>query len=231
MPLNGIRATSHALTYYLREQEVVANNLANANTDGYKAQHLTAHRMTSARYPQPVESLDLRQSPLRETGRPLDLALHGPGFFVVQTERGERLVRGGSFRLDGDGVLTDREGHPVLGSGGTIVLHGTDVKVHRDGQVVVDGQFAGHLRIETVDDAGALVKESGNRFASTTPLRAVEDGTVQVEQGAVEDANVDPVLSMIDLVTIQRAFSANVDALKAMDNVLGTITSEVGKVQ
>jgi flagellar basal body rod protein FlgG len=231
MPLNGIRAASHALGYYAREQEVVANNLANANTDGYKAHHLTAQRMGRARYPEALESIDLRQAPFRETGRQLDLALRGDGFFVVQTERGERLIRGGSFRLDGDGVLTDREGNTVLGTGGPLVLHGADVTVHPDGQVVVDGQLAGQLRIETVDDAGALVKEQGNRFAFTAPLHAVPDGRTQVHQGAIEDANIDPVLSMIDLVTIQRAFSANVDALKAMDGVLGTITGQVGRVE
>ena len=231
MPLEGIRTAAHALSYYVREQEVVANNLANANTDAYKAHHLSAHRAAGQRYPVAIESLDMRQAPFRETGRPLDLALRGDGFLVVQTDRGERLVRGGSFSLTGDGVLTDREGHPVLGTTGPVVLQGSEVLIHPDGRIAVDGRAAGQLRIVSVDDPRRLVKEEANRFAASGGVSPAPDGTTHVEQGVVEDANVDPILSMIDLVTIQRAFSANVDALKAMDSVLGTITSDVGKVQ
>jgi flagellar basal body rod protein FlgG len=104
------------------------------------------------------------------------------------------------------------------------------VEVHGDGTVVVDDAIAGRLRIETVDEPGALLKEGQGRFIAGGPTHDVPEGTAQVRQGAVEEANLDPLLSMVDLVTIQRAYASNVEALRAMDSVLGTVTTEVGRV-
>jgi flagellar basal-body rod protein FlgF len=230
MPLRGIVNTARSLSYYLRLQEVTANNLANVNTDAFKADRLTARMLPDMPFPVPVEKTDLQQGAFRDTGRPLDLSLDGPGFFVVRTVHGERLTRGGSLRLDAAGVLTDMHGDPLLGTQGPLVLNGSEVEVQSDGTVVVDGAVAGRLRVETVADTSTLIKEGAGRYAPDAPLAPVaEDGT-RVRQGAVEEPNLDPLLSMVDLITIQRAYSANVDALRAMDSVLGVITSEVGKV-
>jgi flagellar basal body rod protein FlgG len=177
----------------------------------------------------PVRGLDLQQGVFRETGRPLDVGLDGPGFLVVKTERGERLTRGGSMRLDAQGFLTDQHGNPVLGQGGPMILNGAEVEVQADGTVLVDGAAAGRLRIETVDDPATLLKEGSGLYVPATPTRPVAEETTRARQGAVEEPNVDPLLSMVDLITIQRAYAANVDALKAMDSVLGVITTEVGK--
>jgi flagellar basal body rod protein FlgG len=177
-----------------------------------------------------VQTTDLQQGAFRETGRPLDLGLEGQGFLVVRTDRGERLTRGGSFQLDPSGTLTDTHGNPLLGVDGPMVLAGTTVEVQNDGSVMVDGALAGRLRVETVDNLGTLHKEAAGRFIASTPTHPVDEDTTHVRQGAIEEPNLDPLLSMVDLITIQRAYSANVDALKAMDSVLGTVTGEVGRV-
>ncbi len=231
MPLNGIVNTARSLSYYSRLQEVTANNLANANTDAFKADRLSARVLSGTDHPVPVEKTDLEQGRLRDTGRPLELSLEGPGFFVVRTSRGERLTRGGSLRLDGAGLLTDAEGHPVLGmDDGPIVVNGAKVDVLADGTVLVDRAPAGHLQVVTVADTAALRKEGGGRFVPAGPLQAVAETETVVRQGAVEEANLDPLLSMVELVNIQRGYAANIDALKAMDSVLGAVTNEVGKV-
>ena len=230
MPLRGIVNTARSLSYYLRLQEVTANNLANVNTDAFKADRLTAQTLPDLQFPTPVQTTDLQQGAFRDTGRPLDLGLEGQGFFVVRTDRGERLTRGGSFQLDPSGTLTDTHGNPLLGVDGPMVLAGTTVEVQNDGSVMVDGALAGRLRVETVDDLGALHKEAAGRFIASTPTHPVDEDTTHVRQGAIEEPNLDPLLSMVDLITIQRAYSANVDALKAMDSVLGTVTGEVGRV-
>ncbi len=80
------------------------------------------------------------------------------------------------------------------------------------------------------EDPGALLKEGLGRYVSRSALTEVTEGATHVRQGAVEEGNLDPLLSMVDLVAIQRAYTANVDALKAMDGVLGSIVNEVGKV-
>jgi flagellar basal body rod protein FlgG len=229
MPLQGILNTARSLSYYTHKQEVTANNLANANSDAFKADRISAREVSGASFPVPVQEVDLRQGTFRETSRPLDMALEGDGFFVVQTPQGERLTRGGSFRLDSVGRLTDSQGNAVMGREGPLLLQGSKVEVQGDGTVLVDGAQAGRLRVVTTETPGAVMKEGFGRFVPSGPVKPVEDDSAKVRQGSVEEANFDPLLSMVDLVTIQRAYAANVDALKAMDSVLGAVTNEVGK--
>jgi flagellar basal-body rod protein FlgF len=230
MPLRGIQNAAHGLSYYSRLQEVVANNLANASTDAFKVDRMTGRMMPGDSFPVPVEHLDLSQGGLRETGRNLDLALDGPGFLVVTTAAGERLTRGGSLRLDATGQLTDADGNPVQGQKGPIVPGVGKLEIQPDGTVQVDGATIDTLRLETVADPTVLRKEGTGRFVPPKGASLIPADGAQVRQGNVEEPNSDAVLGMIDLVTIQRAYAANVDALKAMDGVLGTIASEVGKV-
>lgn len=231
MPLNGIVNTARSLSYYLRLQEVTANNLANSNTDGFKADRLTARVLPNAGFPVPVQTTDLQQGSFRDTGRPLDLGLEGPGFFVVSTEHGERLTRGGSLRLDPEGRLTDAHGSPLQGENGPIVVSGSSVELQPDGTVLVDGASAGRLRRVQPDDPSSLRKEGWGRFVPSGVLHEVSDDASRVRQGAIEEPNMDPVLSMVDLVSIQRAYAANIEALRVMDGALGIVTGDVGKVE
>ena len=230
MSVDGMANTGRSMSYYLRLQEVTADNLANANTDAFKAIRLAAQMDPGTDVAVPVETIDLQQGSFRETGRPLDMGLEGPGFFVIQTERGERLIRGGSFRLDGDSRLTDLHGAPVLGTDGPIILHGATVQVQADGTLTIDGSLADRLRIETVEDPSTLTKEGSGRFVPASPLLSASLEETQGRQGMIEEANLDPLLSTVDLITIQRAYAANADALRAMDSVLGVIASDVGQV-
>lgn len=230
MPLRGIQNAAHGLSYYSRLQEVVANNLANASTDAFKVDRMTGRMLPGESFPVPVEHLDLSQGAMRETGRTLDLALDGPGFLVVTTAAGERLTRGGSLRLDAAGQLTDADGNPVQGEKGPVVPGVGKLEIQPDGTVLVDGATIDTLRLETVADPTALRKEGTGRFVPPEGASLIPAVGAQVRQGNIEEPNSDAVLGMIDLVTIQRAYAANVDALKAMDGVLGTIAAEVGKV-
>jgi flagellar basal-body rod protein FlgF len=230
MTMRGIVNTARTLSYYTKLQAVTANNLANASTDAFKADRMTARQLPGMEYPVPVERTDLEQGRLRETGRPLDVSLEGPGFFVVHTPRGERLTRGGSLRLDASGCLMDGRGDPLVGADGPIRVNGAEVEIKPDGTVLVDGAGAGRLRIETVDDPASLLKEGFGRYVPAGTLRPVPETQALVRQGSVEEANLDPLLSMVDLVTIQRSYGANIDALKVLDGVLGAITNEVGKI-
>lgn len=230
MPIRGIVNTAHALSYHALRQEVTANNVANANTDAFKGDRLVARLLPDRGHPVPVRSTDLAQGRIRDTGRPLDLALEGAGYLVVHTEGGERLTRGGSLRLDAGGRLIDAEGDPVLGIGGPLALHGAEIEIEPDGEVMVDGATAGRLRVVTVDEPGTLLKEGAGRFVAPGTVRPAEPEVVRVRQGGVEDPNVDGLLSMVDLVTIQRAYVSNLDALRAMDGVLGVIAGDVGRV-
>jgi flagellar basal-body rod protein FlgF len=229
MTIPGIIRTARTLTYYERLQEMTANNLANVSSEGFKADRMTARLEAGAATPTPVTQMDLSQGSFRETGRPLDLALDGQGFFVVRTARGERLTRGGGFRLDGTGTLTDQHGDPVLGRRGPVVITGGTVEVRADGTVVVDGQPVDTLRLETVANAATLRKEGGNQLSTQGATKPADAASLRVRQGAIEESNLDAIHGMVDLVTIQRAYTANINVLRAMDGVLGTVANDLAR--
>jgi flagellar basal body rod protein FlgG len=235
MGLDAIRSTARTLGYYTKLQALTANNLANSDTEGFKADVMSARKIGTLTFPVPVTRTDLSQGTLTPTGRSLDLSLEGPGFFVLQTDQGERLTRGGSLALDGANRLADRHGNVLLGENGPvqIPLRYASLEVQADGQVVVDGTRIDRLRVETVTDPATLLKDGAGKFTPATATEArlpVDTTTTMVRQGQVEDSNQDTLKGVVDLVTIQRAYAANIDSLKALDSVLGTVVNEVGKV-
>ena len=232
MGLNALKSTAQTLAYYTRLQALTANNLANSDTEGFKADFMSARLIGDATYPVPVTKMDLSQGMMTQTGRALDLALDGPGFFVVQTDKGERLTRGGALALDAGNRLSDRHGNLLMGQDGPIQipLRYDRLEVQADGDVVVDGARVDRLRVETVEDSNTLMKEGAGRYLPSTATTEVDTTITQVRQGVVEDSNQDTLKGVVDLVSIQRAYAANVDSLKALDSVLGTVVNEVGKV-
>ena len=161
--------------------DVLANNLANINTPGFKQDKLifrvpvesekegashTGHLQGSA---PPIPSgarTDFSQGILRHTDNPLDLALDGTGFFCIQTPGGTHYTRNGSFTINEDGVLATREGHPVLGKGGEIKIDGRDVSVDEEGKVSVNGSEVGTLKVVSVSQPASLKKMGNTLFAS-----------------------------------------------------------------
>lgn len=228
MTLPAIVTSARTLGYYTRLQEVTANNLANVASDAYKGDRITAQALAGDSSPTPVHTLDLRQGTLRDTGRPLDVALEGDGFLVVRTPQGERLTRGGSLEISRDGFLVDRHGDLLLGEDGPLHVAGQELVLEADGTVLVDGARAGRLRFETVANASALLKEGEGRFRTTTAT--IGAATMQLRQRSLEEANVSPLLGTVDLIMIQRAYAANTEALRTMDGVLGTVTGDIGRV-
>ncbi len=227
--LRGILTAARTLSYYSRLQEVTTNNLANVDTAGFKADRLTAHRPSDLESPIPVESTDFSQGSLRKTDRPLDVALEGKGFFVVETPNGQRLTRGGSLKLDGQGQLTDDAGNPVLGENGPITLTGAKIEIRPDGSVIDDGADVGRLKVVVPGDGAQLLKESNGRYLLSRGTVDPADNTA-VRQGQLEEANFSSITAMVSLVEIQRAYQANVTAVRTMDGVLGSVTNDVGRV-
>lgn len=225
---SGILTAARTLSYYNRRQEITANNLANANTAGFKADRLVAHRPADLDSPVPVEATDLSQGSLRVTGRPLDVALEGAGYLVVETPGGERLARGGSLKLDGAGTLVTDDGRPVLGEQGPITLTGGTIEIAPDGTIKSDGTAVDRLRLVTPDEGATLMKEGVGRFVVSAG--DVTAATARVRQGQLEEANIDSLGGMVSLVEIQRAYSTSVTALRTLDGVLGSVTTDVARV-
>lgn len=218
---------ARTLGYLTQRQEVLANNLANASTDGFKADRLSG-RSFGELFPQAVASLDLRQGAVRDTGRPFDLAFETEGFLVVSTAQGERLSRGGGLTIDAGGLLVDRDGNPVLGHDGPLNVRGKVVEIAPDGTVIVDDSRAGRLRFETVKEPATLLKEGAGRYQAAAGT--LDAPTARIRQGALEDSNVDSLLGTVDMLQIQRAYSTNAEVLRVLDGVLGTLVGEVGRI-
>jgi flagellar basal-body rod protein FlgF/flagellar basal-body rod protein FlgG len=215
-----------------REMDVVANNIANMNTTGYKADGSLFEEFLSsaARAAQTGSRIsfvqdrgvwhDMSQGPIERTGNPLDVAVDGKAFLVVQTPNGERYTRNGSMQINGNGQLVTSDGYPVLGDGGPISFQPSDrqVSISRDGTISVrEGtskvdSARGKLRVVTFANPQQLQKDGSSTFnpaAGVTPQPAT---TGSIIQGAVEKSNVRGVVEMSRMIEITRSYT-NISAM------------------
>ena len=204
----------------LRSTQVSANNLANADTPGFRAEHAVFAEFLQPRSGgAPVGDRgaayaidratwrDTASGSISATGNPFDLALKGDGFFAVETPRGERYTRAGRSMLAGDGKLTDAEGNAVLDARGTPIVLGpndTRVEVRGDGSVRSENGPIGQLRVVRFDDPQKLRAEGARLYASDEPGAPAE--RPGVVQGAVEGSNVQPVVEITTLTAQMREF-------------------------
>jgi flagellar basal-body rod protein FlgF len=213
-----------------RQLDVVANNIANVNTAGFKAdsslfeEYLmpVAHednfigRDRRVSYVQDRGTFrDFSQGPSEQTNNPLDLAVSGDGFLVVQTAGGERYTRDGGMQINSQGQLVTLSGNPVLGSAGPIVFQPTDhdINVSPDGTItVIEGNgrtdaLRGKLRLVSFADAQKLLKEGSNLYSAGEGGAAQADTKSQVQQGYIEKSNVNSVAEMSRMIEVTRAYT------------------------
>lgn len=209
-----------------RELDVVANNIANINTFGYKTdgslfeEYLSssARSDTGGRISYVRDRgvwHDMSAGPIERTGSPLDVAIDGEGFFAVQTPRGERYTRNGALHLDATGRIVTSEGDPVLGTAGPIVLQPSDrqISISRDGTVSVRNGSStvdvqrGKLRLVTFARPQQLQKDGGSSFKAAANDPPQNTTAASVEQGVVEKSNVRGVVEMARMIEITRSYS------------------------
>jgi len=223
------RIGAQALRYWESRQAISANNLANMSTPGFKAERVFARLLNDASIV--TESgTDFSPGALNSTGRPLDLALVGDGFLVVQTPAGPRWTRGGSLSLDATGRLVDGSGHPLLGDHGEIVLPTGTVEINDAGGIFVDGVSVDHLRLERPRAAGPLVRAGANLWVPDPRSEAVPEDQVRVRQGHLEESNVNSISAMVEMIEIQRAYSAVQRSMITEDEATRTITTKIGRL-
>jgi flagellar basal-body rod protein FlgF len=229
MPLlNGMHSAASALRYWERKQEVVANNLANVSTTGFKAQRVFA-KLLDGILPGAETSSDLSTGTLRQTANPTDVAIDGPGFFVVSTPNGERYTRGGSFRLDEKHRLVDNDGRPLLGVKGPINLLDAPIQIDGKGEVRQNGQIVDTLRVELPPKDADLSREGESLWIppATKQVLALKDRNVK--QGYIEESNVNSMSALIDMVTVQRAYASVQKSVIEMDRTNETVTTQLAK--
>ena len=205
-----------------RELDLIANNVANVETSGYKAQSLLVkeQRLPPAadlefrRSDRPVSFVlddanryDFRAGQMITTGNDLDVAIDGKGWFAVQTPQGERYTRNGSFALGPDGTLMTRDGNPVLTESGPLVLqpNETRLSIAADGTISTTQGVRGKLRVVDFASTGALKKVGETLFEGTDPQAAALPRLVQ---GQIEKSNVRAVEQIARLIEVGRAYES-----------------------
>lgn len=224
----GIIHAAKALNLAIQFQDTRAQNIANANTVGYQRRIASAEAFsTSLRaaagltLPDYKEEIDHSPGQIRHTGQELDLAIHGKGWFTLETERGDRFSRNGEFHIDRDGRLAAFDGAPVMGDAGPIVIDPArgPVAIDRRGDVVQDGQALGRLRIAQFDDDRNLVPEGDGRYRPASHDQPKEARDASVQQEYLEHSNVNVIDEMVQMISGFRAFEAAQKAMVANDRV------------
>ena len=231
----------------LRNQlNVVANNMANINTAGFKAQ-----RMLFEEYMMPVAEAtefenrdhdlfyvhdygtrtDFLPGSIKLTGNELDVAIEGDGFFAVQTaDGGEAYTRNGTFTLDESGQLVTPDDKPVLTDGGPINFTTADGKIEiaRDGTISTELGVRGRIKIVNFENPQTLIQMGDNLFSGENPTPVTN---VRVAQGALEQSNVEGVVEVTRLIEITRAYTTVSKLIKDADDLRQKAISTLGRVE
>lgn len=229
-----------SMTTMVREQERIANNLANANTIGYKRDRTFTEalneRLDAEQAPRSERDTQqwasLEQGALEKTGNPLDVAIEGEGFFVLSDEATGmyRFTRAGRFVQDADGFLRDPKGFFVEGEAGPIQLppNATDVEIEETGRVQANGQTVGQLRVVRFADTLGLRRLDGATF-DAAGMEPEDVERPRLAQGHVEHSNVNPIHEMTEMIEHFRLFESQQKVLQSNDQVLGHITRDLGR--
>ena len=228
-----------------RELDVVANNIANAETTGFKVEQLLVGTEVGERARndsvRPGVSFvldqglgrDYSQGALEQTDRTLDFAIEGEGaFFVVQDGAGEAYTRDGAFTLDPEGRLVSGQGRPVLGDGQEIVLDPAlgSPSVAADGTISQNGVQIGRLTAVRFDTLSVLEKGGDGLYRNTSNAQPVEAADVRIHQGMLEGSNVNPILEITNLIEIQRAYERITKMIENANDLSRRSVERLGKV-
>lgn len=235
---NAIYATLTRQSGLMKEMRTVANNIANANTTGFRregvvfAEHLRAidgHGDTLSMADARGRLVDLHQGVLTQTNGTFDLAIDGEGFFMIETPDGNRLTRAGAFMPSGEGELMNADGHRLLdeGQGPLIVPAGAGaVSIGSDGTLSANGVPFGRVGVFVTAEGAQLNYQSGTSF--TTDIDPEPSESPRIRQGFLEESNVDPVFEISRMIEVQRAYEMNQAFLDREDqrirNAITTMT-------
>jgi flagellar basal-body rod protein FlgF len=249
--ISGFYETGGAMSAYLDRNDIIANNLANAATPGFKKEsvYVEPFDVLFARITQPVGDEEglvqpplgrLRTGavtvytpgPLRHTGNKLDLAINGDGFFKVRTPAGTRYTRNGAFQLDTAGQLVTADGYELLGDGDSPVVinttEGTDVVIAQDGTITVNGTSTGRISLVDFEKPYPLRKVGQNLLELTSEDAVETEPESAIVQQSLEMSNVNPVEEMVGLITNFRGYEIAERMARLQDQSLQDAIRTVG---
>jgi flagellar basal-body rod protein FlgF len=229
-----------------RQMDIVANNIANVDTTGFKVESLMektdpAEPAFTLQGPRPVKFVtsdgvtrDFGQGTLRRTDAPLDLAIQGQGFFQVSTANGPRFTRDGHFTIDADGRIVTESGQPVLDDGGgeiTLELNRGPVTIAQDGTITQGTTRIGKLGVYTFQTLATLQKTGDNLYQNTSNQQPQPATDARVRQGMLEGSNVQPILEITRMIEVSRAYEQMSQIMDSTASLSKNAVETLGKVQ
>jgi len=208
--------------------DVLTNNLANADTPGYKKDVVAFQQYLLST----MERLKTDLSPgiIHRTENPLDFAIQGDGYFTVKTPMGIAFTRRGDFSLDAKKRLVTREGFLVLGKKGPIVVKGNKLEITHDAQVVIDGKVVDKLRIATFP-SGNLLRLGSSLLVPPAGVSPSYRFSGEIWQAHLEESNVNVIKEMVNMIDVLRTYEACQKIIQTIDETTGRAVNEVGSVR
>jgi flagellar basal-body rod protein FlgF len=245
--IKGIYTSEASMRPKMTRMEVIANNLANINSTGYKKDRVFVEMLNQSGTASSDargdlsgvtirKTVDLAQGSLQQTGNTFDLAIEGKGFFTVDTPNGQRLTRNGHFQLRPDGRLVTAEGFAVQGDNGDIILPNMDkrqvddISINEAGEILNGREPLARLKIVDVGapdllqkDQETLLAPGPGQVAATLPR-----DQLHVRQGFLEESNVEGIQEMIDMIELSRGFETDQKIIQSQDATMDR-SMDIGK--
>ncbi len=242
--IQGIYTASRGMTPLLQQQDIIANNLANINTTGFKQSSLfveSYRRFLANDLQEPFAENDIKadrvhidytEGPMKATGAPLDCCIKGSGFFTLMTPDGIAYTRNGNFSLDPDGLIISSDGYKVMGTDGYIrVDRDYPVTITEDGEVMQENELKGVLKIVDFDKPYNLYQCGNGLFRPLSPDNTEKKSAgFSIRRGYLEGSNVNMIRNMVRMISLYRNFEADQKALHAQDETLEKAVNQVGRV-
>jgi flagellar basal-body rod protein FlgF len=225
----------------LRTMETVSQNMVNISTPGYRraipvARNFDQALLDAGSAPSPAApraapaaSVDLSQGVAKQTGRALDLAILGDGYFEIATPEGPAYTRAGDFALDARGRLVTQAGFAVQGMQGDLVLNGPGATVERDGRIMQEGQPVGQIKLVRFADASSLHKTVSGLLQTVVAGDAVPEARAELQAGYLEGSNVTPMREMVAMMETTRHFESAQKLYQGYDEMLGSAIQKLGQ--
>lgn len=225
-------------TGLLKDLNVIANNLANMSTEGFRREsvaftevlkRLDVQGGSISQADANARFTDFSQAELHQTNGSFDFAIEGDGFFLVETPAGPALTRAGSFARSIEGELVTTDGNRVLGEGEAPLFFPADaekIEVAADGTISADGQPVGQIALVTVEDTSTLTRQGAGLFMTTDGFIPAENATVF--HGYVEKSNVDPVREITRMIEVQRSYEMGQSFLSTEDERMRQVIRVMG---
>ncbi len=253
--VRGLYTAALGMLTQMNKMDVVSNNIANADTAGYKKDTVVTRSFSEEFMNRLDDKADLtgkerigKVTPgvfvddiftnfttgtTTTTDNPLDVAIMGEGFFCVNVTDSsgnttEKYTRSGSFTLGPDGTLLTKEGNVVLGENGPIVINGENVTIDEAGQIFVDNTLLDRFKLVDFEDKQTL-RKYGDSYYNMSNNSQQKTCTALISPGCLENSNVNPVREMLDLITVSRTYEANQRLIGIHDTILGKTVNEIGR--